>query len=467
MVQKIYKYVLVLCFLIPCIVNAQYYQEGDTEKEKEPPLTRILFVFDASQSMYGIWQSDKKISIARRLLSNVIDSLKNTEYLELALRVYGHQKSYPPQDCDDTRLEVPFGKNNVEQIKHRLRQINPKGTTPIAYALQKAGEDFPPCDHCRNIIVLITDGIEECEGDPCAVSESLQKNGVALKPFIIGIGRNFEDAFDCVGTYFDASSERQFSKALNIIISQALNSTTTQINLLDAYGYPTETNVNMTFYDNFSQRVQYNFIHTMNNRGMPDTLMLDPLIVYDVVVNTLPPVRKDSVVLMSGKHNIIPVEAPQGYLRLKIDGFDNSMKSLQCIVREKGDHQTVNVQNFGHTEKYLTGMYDLEVLCLPRIYIDEVEVLQSSTTTVEIPVPGIAVFKKSTQGYGSLYVARGDSLEWVYNFRENNPHQETLILQPGQYTVIFRARYADRALYTVDQQFRITSGRTVNIKIFN
>ena len=462
--KKVTYILLVFLFSLPLTMFAQV---RESSKRPDKTITRILFVFDASQSMYGRWQSDIKINIAQKIMSKVLDSLKSYENLELALRVYGHQKHYPPQDCEDTRLEVPFGKNNFEMIKHRLNALTPKGTTPIAYSLQKAGHDFPPCDNCRNIIILITDGIEECGGDPCEVSKELQKQGIILKPFVIGIGRNFRDAFDCVGTYFEASSEKQFSKALNVVISQALNSTTAQVNLLDSYDKPTETNVNMTFYDNFSGLVKYNFIHTMNSKGLPDTLVIDQLITYDVVVHTLPPVKIDSIRLEPGKHTTIPLSAPQGHLRLKIDGYASSPRSLQCIIREKGSMETVNVQMFGHTEKYLTGLYDLEVLCLPRIYITDVDILQSSTTTVEIPVPGIAVIHKSTMGYGSLYVVRGDRMEWVYNFRENTTQQETIILQPGKYRVVFRAKYSDRSIYTMEESFRVYSGRTTNVKIYN
>ena len=76
-------------------------------------MTRILFVLDGSQSMYGRWQSDVKMNIAQKLLSNLLDSLKDVDNIQLALRVYGHQKTYPPQDCDDTRLLVPFAGNNA------------------------------------------------------------------------------------------------------------------------------------------------------------------------------------------------------------------------------------------------------------------------------------------------------------------------------------------------------------------
>ncbi len=465
--KQLQKYGLALILLILCIPQPANAQLG-TEKEESLPLTRILFVFDASQSMYGRWQSDMKINIAQKLLSNVLDSLRSIPNLELALRVYGHQKNYPPQDCDDTRLEVPFSfsKDNIKQIKHRLKTLIPKGTTPIAYSLEQAGNDFPACDNCRNIIVLITDGIEECNGDPCAVSQALQKKGIILKPFIIGIGMSFKEAFDCVGTYYDAASEEAFNTALNVVISQALNSTTAQVNLLDEYGQPTETNVNMTFYDNFSGLIKYNFIHTLNNKGIPDTLLIDPLITYDIVVHTIPEVEKDSVKINPGKHTTIPIDAPQGYLYLKIDSYSRKFKKLQCIVRRNEEMQTINVQNFEVTEKYLTGIYDLEVLCLPRIYIDDVEISQSHTTTVEIPVPGIAVIQKSTNGYGSLYVEKGDSLELIYNFKDNTPKQESLILQPGNYRVVFRSKFANRSFYTIEKQFKVESGVTSNVKIY-
>src|ERR1035437_9387121 len=107
--MKIYRsIILVITFFSTLALLAQ----KPLEQERPKPLSRILFVFDASQSMYGRWQSDTKFNIASRLFVNILDSLKNLKNLEVALRVYGHQKPFPPQDCDDTKLEVPFGKDN-------------------------------------------------------------------------------------------------------------------------------------------------------------------------------------------------------------------------------------------------------------------------------------------------------------------------------------------------------------------
>src|SRR5690606_32185029 len=107
-----------------------------------------------------------------------------------------------------------------------------------------------------NVIILITDGIEECDGDPCAVSLALQRQGIVLKPFVIGLGiePNVIDAFKCVGNYYDATNEVTFKNVLGIVISQALNTTSVQVNLLDELNKASETNVPMTFYDSFSKQ---------------------------------------------------------------------------------------------------------------------------------------------------------------------------------------------------------------------
>jgi len=447
------------------LILPAFTQNQPPEVKKTPPTTRILFIFDASQSMLGRWQSDTKFNIAKRIISEMLDSIANLKNTEFALRVYGHQYQYPPQVCTDTKLEVPFAPGNAGKIKSRLRTITPKGTTPLAFSLEQSAKDFTPCTNCRNIVILITDGLEECSGDPCAVSKMLQKNGIVLKPFIIGIGQDFNKAFNCVGTYFDATREKDLRKALDVVISQALNSTTMQVNLLDESGKPTETDAGMTFTDVYSGKVKYNFIHTMNNRGLPDTLVVDPLVTYRVDIHTLPPVSIDTFRITPGKHTVVATDAPQGNLQLKMAGVSNAAKGLQSIVKKGGSFQTLNVQNFGETEKYITGRYDLEVLSVPRILLKDIDVSQSHTTTIEIPEPGIAVFRKSFNGYGTLLLNDKNKLTRVYELNETLT-LETLYLQPGSYRVVFRPKNSRSALYTVEQNFIIESGKTTDIQLY-
>lgn len=440
---------------------------GQREPElPPPPTTRILFVFDASKSMYGRWQSGTKIEVARRLMTKMLDSLAQLENrpFQLALRVYGHQKPSPPQDCNDTKLEVGFGPKNIGKIKKTLKTIKPRGTTPIARSLLRASTDFPKCDNCRNIIVLITDGIEACDEDPCAASRLLQKRGIALKPFVIGIGHDldFKNTFECVGQYFDASDEKTFRKVLDIVVSQALDNTTAQVNLLDLEKRPSETDVAMTFYDRVSGRAMYNYVHTMNYAGVPDTLILDPLMSYRLVVHTIPPVTLDSVHLVAGRHNHIGLPAARGQLEIKQPGV-RGVSDVKCIIRKEGEGQTLHVQDMNSSQKYLVGKYEVEILTLPR-YRQVVEVGQVTTTTLKIPPPGKASFSSPSAGYGALFEEQGDELVWVTDL---NPELSRFSydLQPGNYRIIFRSKSAQNTLYSINKSFSVHSGENVIVKL--
>lgn len=463
--MKNYRFVFLVTALFTMLSLNIFAQKQPTPNTKKESLTRILFIFDASQSMLGRWQSDTKFNIAKRLMSELMDSISGLKNTEFALRVYGHQYQFPPQVCTDTRLEVPFAPNNAAKIKARLRTINPKGTTPLAYSLEQSANDFPAPNDSRNIVVLITDGMEECSGDPCAVSKMLQKNGIILKPFIIGIGQDFNKAFSCVGNYFDATNEKDFKTALNVVISQALNSTSMQVNLLDESGKPTETDAAMTFYDLYSGKIVYNYIHTMNNRGVPDTLIIDPLITYRIDIHTLPPVSIDTVRIIPGKHTVVAADAPQGYLSLKMAGTSNASKGLQCIVKQADNCKILNLQNFGETEKYLTGNYNLEVLSLPRIVLEKVNISQSHTTSIEIPEPGILVIRKTFNGYGTILLNDKNKLTRVFELNDNLT-LETLYLQPGSYKILFRPKNSRSTIYTVEQSFNIESGKTTDLQLY-
>jgi Ca-activated chloride channel family protein len=423
------------------------------------PNSRILFIFDASYSMAGPWDGETKINIARTILEEMIDSIASLGNVEMALRVYGHQSPVPPQDCNDTKLEVPFAPGNAGKIREKLRYLSPRGTTPIAHSLELAANDFPECAQCRNIIILITDGVEACDGDPCAASLALQEKGIALRPFVIGIGNDpgFRETFGCIGYYFDAPGKKQFKEVMKIVISQALNTTSAQVNLLDSEQRPTESDVSVIFYDQLSGKVRYNMIHTLNSKGNPDTLALDHLGRYRVVAQTIPPADIDSVELVTGKHNHIGIDAPQGYLRVISKGSYTQNKE-KVLVKRSGDPQTINVQFMGTSEKYLVGRYDLEIPVFPLILLSDVEIRQSYTTTVEIPEPGKIHISSRQPGYGSLYRLSEDGRQdWVLNLRSGLTQQE-YYLQPGTYRIIFRLANMSSTIYTQVKDFTIRSG---------
>lgn len=434
-------------------------------QSKKKPLTRILFIFDCSNSMNAKWERGRsKVDIAREIMSQLLDSLKNIPDLELALRMYGHQSPVPPQDCDDTKLEVPFGKNNVSLIREKLMNTVPKGTTPIARSLEKCAGDFPPCSNCRNVIILVTDGIEACDGDPCAVALGLQRKGITLKPYVIGIGLDVEtvEAFECLGTAYNADNQDKLKEVFDVVITQAIKSTSVQINLLDIYGKPKETNVPMLIKDKGSNDVLHKYIHTLNREGNPDTITLDPLLKYDVMVYTLPPQYISDMEVVIGEHNIIEKPAPQGSLMIKQeDGY--RLSETKVIVREKNISRTLNVQEFGEKVDYIVGSYDLEILTLPRIYKYNVDIKQDQTTSIVIKQPGLANIDLPSAGFATLFVYRNERYEWVKNL--NYTKSAKLVLQPGSYMLVFRAKYVNQTEYSKVDYFKIRSGRSVSVDL--
>lgn len=426
--------------------------------------TRILIIFDASGSMTSTLGNTTRMQTAKRMAIKMIDSFKTFSNVELALRVYGHQKTADFKDCKDSRLEVPFAPNNHAIMKKRITSLIPKGWTPIAYSLQESEKDFPTETGVRNLIIIITDGMEECTGDPCAISQALQKKGIFLKPFIVGIGstEQFKFSFNCAGTYYDANTEKDFNNVVGVVISQAMNATSCQINLLDKQIRPVETNVAMNIYDAATKKLLHNFDHTMNGRGVPDTLFLDPMRKYDIVVQTMPTVTKNNVELIPGRHNVIAIDVPQGNLELISKGITNYLE-VKAVIKVHRKYKTINAQTFNTTKRYLTGSYDLELLTTPRILLDSVIIEQNKTTTIEIPQPGRLQINKKRDLISAIYQMKNGQVEWVCDI--SDAYFQTIIMQPGKYIMIARSKSETRTIYTFEKEFIITSANTTELNL--
>ena len=429
--------------------------------------TRVLFVFDASNSMKTMYDGKPRIEKAKELFYKFIDSLNHLKNYEFALRMYGHTVKYPPGDCNDSRLVVPFSKNNILKIKDAVNGVQPTGITPIEHSLTQAAGDFPDTK-AINTIILITDGIEECGGDPCKAKLALQEKGIILKPCIIGIGLTVEQAkaFDCVGNYFSYEDKNAFSKTLDYVTSQTLMRTTAQVNLLDVSSKPLETNVNITFYDEKNGEIRYNYVHSMNAQGYPDTIPLDENKQYNLIVHTIPPKQAEHISLTRGIHNIIPVDAPQGGLSIRRGiGLYNNNDKVKCIIRQSGSMQTLHVMNINSFEKLIVGDYDVEVLTLPRIYLNKLAILQSFNKKEEIADAGQLKVTMPDVGDGCILQEIKGELIWVCNLKNGKTRQD-FNLQPGSYRVTFRSKFLKQSIYTIEKSFSIKSNQLTNVDLY-
>ena len=431
----------------------------------KPVVTRILFLLDASGSMETRWETGTRMTAAKGLLTKMIDSLVKLNNVEVGLRVYGHQATRSDQDCTDTRLEVPFSKGNGAALKQKLVEIKSRGNTPIAYSLQQSAGDFPIADrYSRNIIILITDGLESCKGDPCAVALALQAKHVSFKPFIIGLGMDVKvkDAFECMGTYYNAAKEKEFKAIMNQVVAQALNNTTAQISLMDAAGKPKETNMPISLYDARTGQLVHDFIHTLNTSLQPDTLLLDPAVTYNMTVHTLPPIERKNIKLMPGKHNTIAMNAPQGNLLVAVEGSPNRV--IKVVVRKHSEGPMLDAYDINRTKRLLAGHYDVELLTVPRIRFDNVDVAGGATVKRQIQTPGLANFMFDVSGYSFILQTVGGIDERIYDF-EPGDNVEIVQMQPGTYKLVFRAKEGHSTAICVVRTFTVESGRTVTVRM--
>jgi Ca-activated chloride channel family protein len=433
----------------------------------KPNINRVLFVLDVSGSMKEVWGERSKYQTAKDLLYKLIDSVeRKNPNVEFGVRAFGYQFPKSERNCKDSKLLVPFGKDNAFKIKTALEKISPQGMTPIAYSLQQAVNDFPVDEKSLNSIIIITDGNENCEGNPCQASQKLLDKRIALRPFIVGLngGENFVEKLKCIGTVLDTKDEPSLYNTVGVIIKQTLNTTTAQVNLLDANGNPTITNIPFTLYDHSSRRILYNFIHTFNEKGNPDTLFLDPVGVYDLELHTYPSIKKESIELVPGKHNIIALDVPAGDLTMECITATISNNNAQAIVRTKGEPKKIlNVQDLNEEEKYVAGDYRLEILTNPEMVLDT-PVVAFADGKIAIPMYGTLSLSSQEKMLASIYRDRNGLMEMVEGF-ETNLKAEVHKLQPGEYVLVYKSKSNYDSESTKTQRFTIDEGRVAVISL--
>lgn len=160
------------------------------ERAGQPSLSisnrAVEIVVDASGSMWGTMNGRTKIEIAKEILDGALDWLPPD--LNLSLRAYGHQYDRKAQNCEDTELLVSPASGNRGEMRRAIDGLRPKGQTPLGYALEQISADFGGFGGER-AVVLVTDGLESCDGDaPSAVHELQNGERGTVPVHVIGFG---------------------------------------------------------------------------------------------------------------------------------------------------------------------------------------------------------------------------------------------------------------------------------------
>jgi len=172
-----------------------------------------LFVFDGSGSMWGQVDGKAKIKMAKEAMTGLIKDFP--EGTDIGLVAYGHNKK---SDCSDIETLASVG-SSKEVITKAVNAINPKGKTPLTKAIQFAAEQLKGRDAPTSIVV-ISDGKESCNADPCAAAKAVREAGVNLKVHVIGFDVKGDEAkqLQCIasnggGKYFAANNAGELAKS--------------------------------------------------------------------------------------------------------------------------------------------------------------------------------------------------------------------------------------------------------------
>lgn len=183
---------------------------------------KAMLVLDASGSMMGQIKGKAKITIAREVVD---DMLKNwNPDNQIGLVSYGHRKK---GDCSDIETLIPVGKLDVNAFNKVVNNLTPKGKTPLSAAVRVAAEKLRHVED-EATVILISDGEETCNADPCAVASELEKTGVDFTVHVIGFDITEKKAvsqLQCLakntgGEYFPAGDASALKEALKTAVKK-------------------------------------------------------------------------------------------------------------------------------------------------------------------------------------------------------------------------------------------------------
>ena len=157
--------------------------QGQSPENQAP----IIFIYDASGSMWGQMQGETKMEIAANALSSTIDNL--SEQQKIGFVAYGHRKE---GDCKDVEFMVDASTGTKKEVITAVKGIKPLGKTPLAYSAALVIDQLRAAKQ-KATIILITDGIESCDGNICEIIQAAKDEGIDFKLHIIGFGLKEED----------------------------------------------------------------------------------------------------------------------------------------------------------------------------------------------------------------------------------------------------------------------------------
>lgn len=168
---------------------------------------RLIIIFDASYSMQDTLEGQAKIELAKNTISTI---LQTYPLKDVGLIVYGHRySSSNHKSCEDIELVKDFNNESVDINK--INNLTGNGKTPISNALKFASKYFLPDK--QNHIILLSDGIDTCNGNPCDTIKQIEKEYDNVKVDTVGftLSKRDKSTLDCISDSTDGSFYSAYS----------------------------------------------------------------------------------------------------------------------------------------------------------------------------------------------------------------------------------------------------------------
>lgn len=183
---------------------------------------QAMLVLDASGSMWGKVAGTTKIEAARTAVAAMLDAWPAGT--QLGLMAYGHRRK---GDCSDIELLRAPADVDAAAVRGVVAGLNPKGMTPIGAAVRQAAEALKFTEH-KATVILVSDGEETCDADPCALGAELEQLGIDFTAHVVGFDLpegQAREQLQCLakntgGRYLEARDAGDLTEALKQVANE-------------------------------------------------------------------------------------------------------------------------------------------------------------------------------------------------------------------------------------------------------
>jgi Ca-activated chloride channel family protein len=352
--------------------------------------------------MWGQVEGKAKIAIAKEVLTGLVRDLPDDAVVGLV--AYGHRRK---GDCKDVQELVPLSPIDKNKLIKTIQGLSPKGKTPISRSVRMTAERIKHLED-ETTIILVSDGKETCDPDPCGLVKELKEAGIKFVMHVIGFDVTEEEKaqLECMaqaggGEYFTAKNAKDFQLAAKAVVKKAAEKLPVSLKVTSIKDEkPFKTYVQI-----LTQGVEKRVAEGWTSAEKPATFRLPPgmydIRALDQSVIQRPTVDIKDVEIVEGQTiERVAVFVTEGVLHVKAIKNNAPIKAYVQVHRQEDNKYMRDgwTREDGTPAEYklLPGLYkisvqDPSVIQRPVIRIENVEVK-----------PGQSIERVATFGQGGI-----------------------------------------------------------------